>query len=76
MTEHVCEIKQDYPDVPWESDDFSGTVARREEVVRCRACRYFDAYETWAGGWCSEWAGETEQDGFCHLGDDGHAEEA
>lgn len=41
-----------------------------EEIVRCRSCRYFRAYETWASGWCSEWAGETEQDGFCHLGEE------
>lgn len=40
MTEHVCEIKQNYPYVPWESDDFSGTVERREEIVRCRDCKY------------------------------------
>lgn len=69
MTEYVCEITQDYPDVPWESDDFSGTVERREEVVRCRACRYFDAYESCDVGWCSGWECLTETDGFCHLGE-------
>lgn len=43
---------------------------RREKVVRCRACRYYSAYEPCDGGWCSEWEGETEQDGFCHLGEE------
>ena len=38
MTEHVCEITQDYPGIPYEHEDFSGTMERREEVVRCRDC--------------------------------------
>ena len=41
MAEYVCEITQDYPDIPWESDDYSGTVERREEVVRCRDCVHY-----------------------------------
>lgn len=71
MTEYVCRIDESRADamgnVPCE---------RCEEIVRCRACCYFSAYESWDGGWCSEWAGETNPDGFCHLGEDGHAEEA
>ena len=40
MTEYVCEITQDYPGIPYEHEDFSGTMERREEVVRCRDCAY------------------------------------
>ena len=40
MTEHVCEITQDYPGIPYEHEDFSGTMERREEVVRCRDCKH------------------------------------
>ena len=40
MAEYVCELTDDYPDVPFGSDDYSGTVERRERIVRCRDCRY------------------------------------
>lgn len=40
MAEYVCELTDDYPDVPFGSDDYSGTVERRESIVRCRDCRY------------------------------------
>lgn len=40
MTEYVCDIKQDYPGIPYEHDDFSGTMERIEEIVRCRDCEY------------------------------------
>lgn len=40
MSEYVCEMTDDYPDVPWGDDDYSGTVERHEEVVRCRDCAY------------------------------------
>lgn len=39
------------------------------EVVRCRDCRCFDAYESCDAGWCSGWECLTEADGFCHLGE-------
>lgn len=48
----------------------TGVKAHREKIVRCRACRYFSAYESWDGDWCSEWEGETKPDGFCHLGEE------
>ena len=49
MTEYVCDIKQDYPGIPYEHDDFSGTMERREEVVRCRDCKNaFRLDEGWA----------------------------
>lgn len=34
MTEYVCDIKQDYQGIPYENDDFSGTMERLEEIVR------------------------------------------
>lgn len=40
MAEHVCDMTDDYPDVPYGSDEYSGTVERREEVVRCRDCAH------------------------------------
>ena len=40
MSEYVCETTDDYPDVPWGDDDYSGTVERREEIVRCRDCKF------------------------------------
>lgn len=40
MAEYVCELTDDYPDVPFDSDDYSGTLERREHVVRCRDCRH------------------------------------
>lgn len=44
MAEYVCELTDDYPDVPFSSDDYSGTVERRERVVRCRDCKYGDPF--------------------------------
>lgn len=41
MAEYVCELADDYEDVPWGSDDYSGTVERRERVVRCRDCVHY-----------------------------------
>ena len=42
MTEHVCDMTDDYPDVPYGSDEYSGTVERRERIVRCRDCKHCD----------------------------------
>lgn len=33
MTEHVCEITQDYPGIPYEHEDFSGTKKGCEKRV-------------------------------------------
>ena len=41
MAEYVCDITDDYPDVPYDSDEYSGTVERREEIVRCRDCAHW-----------------------------------
>lgn len=40
MAEYVCELTDDYPDVSFDSDDYSGTVERRERIVRCRDCEH------------------------------------
>lgn len=77
MAEHVCEIKHDYPDVPWESDDFSGTVERREEIVRCRDCKnYRPAEDDEHEDGCAlayAYLFETSPDGFCAWGERGEA---
>ena len=58
MTEVVFDINAD-----------TGDACVKERVVRCRACRYFSAYESWDGGWCSEWKSGTKPNGFCFLGE-------
>ena len=40
MCEYVCELIPDDPNVPYDSDDYSGECARRERVVRCRDCEF------------------------------------
>lgn len=65
MTEHVCRIDESRADAMGNMP-----CERREKVVRCRACRYYSAYDPCDGGWCSEWEGETEPDGFCFLGEE------
>lgn len=40
MAEYVCRITDDYPGVPFDSDDYSGTLERRERIVRCRDCEH------------------------------------
>lgn len=47
MSEYIYEITQDYPDIPFESDEYSGTVERRAERT-CRMKkddRYSEMYE-------------------------------
>lgn len=75
MTEHVCEIKQDYPDVPWESDDFNGTVERREEIVRCRDCASIKP-TTDGRRYCKRWSHIVPLDGYCWRGEAKNGEEA
>ena len=48
----------------------TGDACVKGRVVRCRACVHYDSQEYPYGGWCSEWEGETEPDGFCHLGEE------
>lgn len=38
MAEFVCNLIPDDPDVPYDSDDYSGECLRLERVVRCRDC--------------------------------------
>ena len=44
MAEYICVMTDDYPDVPYGSDEYSGTVERRERVVRCRDCKRGDPF--------------------------------
>ena len=77
MSEYVCDIRQDYLDVPYDSDDFSGTLERRERVVRCRDCVYYKHkaignpnkgyFREW--DYCDHWAEDVEPDGFCAWGE-------
>ena len=59
MTEVVFDMNAD-----------TGDACVKGRVVRCRACVHYDSQEYPYGGWCSEWEGETEPDGFCHLGEE------
>lgn len=69
MAEYVCELTDDYPDVPFGSDDYSGTVERRERVVRCRDCRR--SFEERGDLWCRGIVGPpVEPDGFCAWGEE------
>ena len=64
MAEYVCDMTDDYPDVPYGSDEYSGTMERREEVVRCRDCRR--SFEELGELWCRGIVGPPiEPDGFC-----------
>lgn len=65
MAEYVCDMTDDYPDVPYGSDEYSGTVERREEIVRCRDC---DAYGQ-LDGFCDMLQRRVMPDGFCAWGE-------
>lgn len=68
MTEYVCEIKQDYPGIPYEHDEFSGTLERREEIVRCRDCIWHDREDGDCARCAEEGFPSVEPDGFCAWG--------
>lgn len=81
MAEYVCELTDDYPDVPFGSDDYSGTVERGERIVRCRDCRnavehcdtglldclYFAQWHYYDD---QSWQCPVEPDGFCAWGEE------
>lgn len=67
MTEYVCEIVQDYPDAPYESDEFGGEIERRERVVRCRDCEFRVTPE----GFCDMLQRYVMPEGFCVWGERG-----
>ena len=74
MAEYVCELTDDYPDVSFYSDEYSGTVERRERIVRCRDCKhaimsYQDRYPRCAGPMVKE-ATLVDPDGFCAWGEE------
>ena len=81
--EYVCELTDDYPGIGFGDDEYSGTVERRERVVRCRDCKHGDAFldsSSYAGMLdCTHFAQwdyynddfgiwPVEPDGFCAWG--------
>lgn len=66
--EYVCDLADDYPDIGFGDDEYSGTVERRERVVRCRDCGQALDGATCGGIWCMEHSRQTEPDGFCSWG--------
>lgn len=76
MAEYVCDISQDYPDAPYESDDFSGTLERRERVTRCCDCAYSHKSKTTGLLMCNgpiqgaySDGADVLPDGFCAWGE-------
>ena len=68
MAEFVCNLIPDDPDVPYDSDDYSGECLRLERVVRCRDCRR--SFEERGELWCRGIVGPPiEPDGFCAWGE-------
>jgi len=67
MAEYVCELTDDYPDVPFGSDDYSGTVERRERIVRCRDCAHWRSPTYRESNRCTGAMAfvEPTPDGFC-----------
>ena len=71
MAEYVCDMTDDYPDVPYGSDEYSGTVERRERIVRCRDCKFSTSM-----GYQCEWFhgdylthAQVVPEGFCAWGE-------
>lgn len=65
MAEYICDMTDDYPDVPYGADEYSGTVERRERVVRCRDCEH----ATRCAGPMATGATSVPPDGFCAWGE-------
>lgn len=36
--EYVCDLTDDYPGIEFGDDEYSGTMERKERIVRCRDC--------------------------------------
>ena len=71
--EYVCDLTDDYQGIGFEDDGYSGTVERRERVVRCRDCKH--AITSYRGG-LPRCAGPlvmeatlVSPDGFCAWGE-------
>lgn len=74
MAEYVCDMTDDYPDIPYGADEYSGTLERRERVVRCRDC----AHSRREGRECWRFVDDPDEDferiaiaapdGFCAWG--------
>lgn len=70
MAEYVCELTPDDPNVPYDSDDYSGECVRRERVVRCRDCVHWRRPTDREGSRCTGAMAfvEPTTDGFCAWG--------
>lgn len=70
MAEYVCELMPDDPDVPYNSDDYSGECIRRERVVRCHDCAHWRRPSDRERSRCTGAMAfvEPDPDGFCAWG--------
>ena len=59
--EYVCDLTDDYPGIGFGDDEYSGTVERRERIVRCRDCKYAEGDTR-----CTRFH-EADQDGYGHY---------
>lgn len=84
MAEYVCDMADDYPGIGFGDDEYSGTVERRERIIRCRDCIHANPYSDCRdeGEWldCLNFAGwdyyadvpghcPVRPDFFCALGE-------
>lgn len=65
--EYVCELTDDYPGIGFGDDEYSGTVERRERVVRCRDCGYSITYSS-GQMCCLRTSRFVDQHDFCSKG--------
>ena len=77
MAEYVCELTPDDPNVPYDSDDYSGECVRRERVVRCRDCVHWRRPTDREGSRCTGAMAfvEPTPDGFCAWGREREADD-
>ena len=70
MAEYVCDLTDDYPDIEFGDEEYSGTCERREKVVRCRDCVHFRPPIKTGPARCSGVFTfvEPDPDGFCAWG--------
>lgn len=70
MAEYVCDLADDYPDIEFGDEEYSGTCERREKVVRCRDCVHFRPPSKTGRARCDGVFAfvEPDTDGFCAWG--------
>lgn len=67
MAEYVCELTDDYPDVPYGDDEYSGALERRERIVRCLDCTRCERVGDMA--YCHHFRLYVPPRGFCWAGE-------